>query len=92
LFLLSRYLESIFTEVKIKIGTQMDPRVFRSLKVAAARQGRPVASVVEDAVSEYLAATVPSGRQALLRFAAKKPRPVASASLREVLRADYYEQ
>lgn len=79
--------------MKVKIGTQMDERLFRSLKLAAARQNRPLSTLVEEAVAEYLSRPAGKGGfDGMRRFLSRKPLRLSSESLGEILRADFYDQ
>jgi hypothetical protein len=80
---------------KIKIGTQMDENVFRSLKMASARERRPVADLIQQAVAEYLAhqANGGAGRvSGLARLLDTEPFRVNSRQFRESMEADYWDQ
>ncbi|MEY3480069.1 MAG: hypothetical protein RIQ71_844 [Verrucomicrobiota bacterium] len=80
---------------KIKIGTQMDENVFRSLKMASARERRPVADLIQEAVTDYLAhqANGAAGRvSGLARLLNAEPFRVTGRQFRENMDADYWDQ
>lgn len=78
---------------KIKIGTQMEESVFRSLKMASARERRPVADLIQEAVSEYLARpSVGSTGNGLARLLNAPSFRVTSRQFRESMEADYWDQ
>lgn len=75
---------------KIKVGTQIEEDVFRQLKLAAARERRPVGELVQDAVTVYLRRQRKSG---LARLLEREPAfKVSDAEHREIMEADFYEQ
>jgi hypothetical protein len=78
---------------KIKIGTQMDERIFRSLKVTAARENKPIGILLEEAVAEYITRHRPRpGKSGLRRFLDSPRAQISDESFRQILQADYYEQ
>ena len=78
---------------KIKIGTQMEERVFRRLKMASARARRPLADLIQEAVAEYLARPAEGGRgDGLARLLAEPSYGVTRRQFREVMEADFWEQ
>jgi hypothetical protein len=78
---------------KIKIGTQMDESVFRNLKMASARERRPVADLIQEAVAEYLARPVAgTGGGGLARLLEEPSFGVTSRQFRESMEADYWDQ
>jgi hypothetical protein len=79
--------------MKIKIGTQMDERIFRALKVAAAREKRPVSELLQEAAAEYVARRrAPAGKSGLRKFLESPPLEVSDAAFRAIMEADPYEQ
>jgi hypothetical protein len=78
---------------KIKIGTQMDESVFRNLKMASARERRPVADLIQDAVAEYLARpAVGIAGNGLARLLNTPSFRVTGRQFRESMEADYWDQ
>lgn len=51
--------------MRIKVGTILDERIFRQAKAAAARQGKSLARLIEEALEEHLAREEDSGRRLL---------------------------
>jgi hypothetical protein len=75
---------------KIKVGTQIEAETYQQLKLAAARERRPVGELVQDAVTNYLRRQPKNG---LTRFLERGPTfTVSDAELREILEADFYDQ
>jgi len=78
---------------KIKIGTQMEESVFRSLKMASARERRPVADLIQEAVAEYLARPAAGGAgNGLARLLSAPSFRVTGRQFRESMEADYWDQ
>ena len=78
---------------KIKIGTQMEESVFRNLKMASARERRPVADLIQEAVSEYLARPAAGGAgNGLARLLSAPSFRVTGRQFRESMDADYWDQ
>jgi hypothetical protein len=78
--------------MKIKIGTQMDERIFRALKVAAARENKSIGLLLEEAVSDYIARhRSAKAKTGLRRFLDTPPARVSPAVFQEILRADPYD-
>ena len=78
---------------KIKIGTQMEESVFRNLKMASARERRPVADLIQEAVAEYLARPATGGAgNGLARLLSAPAFRVTGRQFRESMEADYWDQ
>jgi hypothetical protein len=78
---------------KIKIGTQMEESVFRNLKMASARERRPVADLIQEAVAEYLARPAAgSAGNGLARLLNAPSFRVTGRQFRESMEADYWDQ
>lgn len=78
---------------KIKIGTQMDEGLFRNLKMASARERRPVADLIQEAVAAYLARPAAGlGRNGLARLLESPSFRVTGRQFRESMEADYWDQ
>jgi hypothetical protein len=81
------------TTRKIKIGTQMEESVFRNLKMASARERRPVSDLIQEAVAEYLARpSVGSTGNGLARLLSAPSFRVTRRQFRESMEADYWDQ
>ena len=80
--------------MKIKVGTQIDKDIYQSLKVLAARERKPVADVIQEAVADYLTrARMPRGQETgLARLLAREPFRVSEEEHREIMAADFYDQ
>ena len=79
--------------MKIKIGTQMEEEVLRSLKIRAAQERLPMAVVLEAAVVRYLQDDPKeNARRNSLRRLLRKRDPLPEAQFRQILEADYYDQ
>ncbi len=77
----------------MKIGTQMEERLFRALKATAAQEGKPLGEVLEEAAAEYIAQRGSRGRRAgLERLLGRSRKKIPDAAFRDILRADYYDQ
>ena len=78
---------------KIKIGTQMEESVFRNLKMASARERRPVADLIQEAVAEYLARPAVGGAgNGLARLLNGSSFRVTGRQFRESMEPDYWDQ
>lgn len=77
---------------KIKIGTQMDEAVFRRLKMLSARERRPVADVLQEAVAEYLARPRHGSSRGLARLLDSAPFRVTDRQFRDSMEADFWDQ
>jgi len=76
--------------MKVKIGTQLEDDVFQDLKVAAARDKKPISELLQVAVVSYLhQRNGPPGRKnGLTRFLEKPPLGISDGDLREILEPD----
>ncbi|HEX9782050.1 MAG TPA: hypothetical protein VGA56_04865 [Opitutaceae bacterium] len=74
---------------KIKVGTQIEENIFQQLKLAAARERRPVGEVIQDAVTVYLRRQRKSG---LARLLEREPIKISDEQFRESMEADYFDQ
>jgi len=75
---------------KIKVGTQIEEEIYQQLKLAAARERRPVGELVQDAVTFYLRRQRKNG---LTRLLERGPTfAVSEAEHREIMDADFYDQ
>ena len=68
----------------------MDESVFRNLKMASARERRPVADLIQEAVAEYLAR--PAAGSGLARLLDTPSFRVTGRQFRESMEADYWDQ
>ena len=79
--------------MKIKIGTQIEEQVYQNLKVAAAREKRPVSEIIQEAVSTYLQQARSRGKKSgLARLLESPPMKISDDQFREVMEADYWDQ
>lgn len=73
----------------------MDETIFRNLKMASARERRPVADLIQEAVAEYLVRP-PVGRSGgssgLARLLDAPSLRVTGRQFRESMEADYWDQ
>lgn len=75
---------------KIKVGTQIEEELYHQLKLAAARERRPVGALMQDAVTSYLHR---QGKNGLMRLLERGPTfAVSDAEHREIMEADFYDQ
>ena len=75
---------------KIKVGTQIEEEIYQQLKLAAARERRPLGELVQDAVTFYLRRQRKSG---LARLLEREPTfKVSDDEHREIMEADFYDQ
>ena len=79
--------------MKVKIGTQLEEDVFLELKVAAAREKKPISELIQVAVVTYLHQQKgPPGRKnGLARFLEKPALGISDENLREIMEPDYHE-
>ena len=80
--------------MKVKIGTQLEEEVFQDLKVAAAREKKPISELIQVAVVTYLhqknqPLAVKSGLQ---RFLDKPPVKINDEDFKQIMELDYYDQ
>ncbi len=75
---------------KIKVGTQIEEEIYQQLKLAAARQRRPVGELLQDAVTVYLRR---QGKNGLTRLLERGPAfAVTDDQFRESMESDFYDQ
>jgi len=74
---------------KIKVGTQIEENLYQQLKLAAARERRPVGEVIQEAVTGYLRRQRKTGLARLLK---REPLPISAEQFRVSMETDYYEQ
>lgn len=75
---------------KIKVGTQIEETIYRQLKMAAARERRPVGELLQDAVTTYLRGQRKNG---LARLLERDPAfNVTEEQFRESMESDFYDQ
>jgi len=79
--------------MKVKVGTQLDEEILRSLKVRAATERLPMGEIIQEAVSRYLKDDRRRNqrRDSLLRIF-DNPSRISDRDFAEILEADYYEQ
>lgn len=75
---------------KIKVGTQIEEETYQRLKMAAARERRPVGELIQDAVTHYLRRQRKNG---LMRLLERGPAfSVTDEQFRESMESDFYDQ
>lgn len=75
---------------KIKVGTQIEEGIYQQLKLAAARERRPVGELVQDAVTLYLRRQRKSG---LARLLERGPVfTITDEQFRESMESDHFDQ
>jgi hypothetical protein len=89
-----KYDYRISSSMKVKIGTQLDDKVLRKLKVAAAQERRPMGEIVQAAVVEYLQRKKQSSQlgSGLRRFLEAPDFTLSSEQFRQSMEADFYDQ
>jgi predicted transcriptional regulator len=80
--------------MKVKFGTQLEDTVYEQLKVAAAKEKRPIGEIVQDALADYLQRQKrrPALKLGLQRLLESDPLNITSEQLRESMEADFYGQ
>lgn len=80
--------------MKRKIGTQLEDEVYRDLKIAAARERRPISEVIQIAVTDYLNQKKRKASQhaGLKRFLASPRFKLTEEQFRDTMEADFYDQ
>jgi hypothetical protein len=80
--------------MKIKIGTQIEADVYRSLKIAAARENRAIGDVIQAAVANYLQRQAMSigHSSGLLRLLERDPLKLRKDPFRKTMEADFFDQ
>ena len=73
-----------------KIGTQLDERILRLARIKAAEEGRPLNDLFQEAVSEYLARSLPESgqREEAYRLFCERPLPLSRAQFKQILDLD----
>lgn len=80
-------------QAKIKIGTQMDPKLYQRLKIAAARSRHSIAEVIETAVREFLHGEKTRQKTfGLKEFLTSDPLKLTRQEFRQSMEADFYDQ
>jgi hypothetical protein len=79
--------------MKVKVGTQLEEEVFIELKVAAARQKRPISDLIEHALTDYLRrGQAGEGKAGLARMLAREPFKLTEKQFRESIELDYFDR
>jgi hypothetical protein len=80
--------------MKIKLGTQMEEKVYRNLKVAAARENRAIGDVIQEAVAVYLQQQSPSRglKSGLARLLESPPLALSDSQFRDTMEVDFFDQ
>lgn len=80
--------------MKVKFGTQLDGSVYDELKLAAARERRPIGEIVQNALAQYLHQGRPghTRRSAFDRLMERDPLNITSEQFRESMEEDFFDQ
>ena len=80
--------------MKVKIGTQLEDQVYRKLKIAAARENRPIGELIQHAVTDYLHSGKVSGKNCagLNRMLGRGPLKATRKQFKEIMDLDFYDQ
>ena len=80
--------------MKIKVGTQLEDEVYRELKIAAAREKRPISDIIQHALTNYLnhSKGTRQRKSGLARLLEREPMKVTDEQFREIMELDYYDQ
>ncbi len=80
--------------MKRKIGTQLEDKVYRDLKIAAAHERRPISELIQVAVTDYLNQKKRKlgQRAGLKRFLASPDFKLTEEQFRDTMEADFYDQ
>jgi hypothetical protein len=80
--------------MKQKIGTTINPAVYRRLRIYAASQGRSVSDIIEESISSYLTVHESSEDDRLGAFERFTSRPldISRAQLEMILEENPLEQ
>lgn len=80
--------------MKIKVGTQVQRETYQNLKIAAARERRPISDIIQEAIEDYLQQRSQTHKRArgLARLLEPDPLRLTSKQMRESLNADFFDQ
>ena len=80
--------------MKIKIGTALEDDIVRKLKITAAKEGRAIRDVLQDALLNYFKSgnLQQSARLEAVNRLCSKPFHVEADELRHIVEEDYYDQ
>ena len=80
--------------MKVKFGTQLEDVIYDQLKVAAAKEKRPIGEIVQEAVAGYLKRSRPGrGRKSgLARLLEREPLKISEEQFRASMEEDFFEQ
>ena len=80
--------------MKVKVGTQLDDQVYQELKIAAAREKRPLSEIIQNALADYLHRGEGSRQRksGLARLLEREPLKVTDEQFREIMDLDYFDQ
>ena len=81
------------TENKEKVGTVLDRNILRSTKERAAREGRTISDIIQDALLKYNETDTTNSelrKSAIKRFCSK-PFNLSTREIKELLNKDVYE-
>lgn len=80
--------------MKVKFGTQLEDVIYNQLKMASAKENRPIGEIVQSALADYLQKQSGSqGRKfGLARLLETDPLRISPQQLRESMEIDYWDQ
>ena len=80
--------------MKIKFGTQLEDEIYGRLKMASAKERRPIGEIVQQALTDYLQKESANrgGKSGLARLLESDPMTISDKQLRETMEADYWDQ
>jgi hypothetical protein len=80
--------------MKIKVGTQLEEATYQNLKIAAAKEGRGIGDLVQEAIEDYLQqhTVQPEKTLGLGRLLEPDPLRLSAKQLRQSLSEDFFDQ
>jgi hypothetical protein len=80
--------------MKIKIGTQLEEKIYLDLKVAAARERRAIGELIQDAIATYIQQqSQPRGKKSGLARLLESPHmQISDQQFLETMEADFWDQ
>ena len=80
--------------MKIKFGTQLEDDLYGRLKMAAAKERRPIGEIVQQALTDYLQKQSANrgGKSGLARLLESDPLRITPEQFRQSMEADFWDQ
>jgi hypothetical protein len=80
--------------MKVKFEIQLEDEIYNQLKVATAKEHRPIGEIVQSALADYLQnrSRPQSRKSGLSRLLESDPLRISPEQLRESMEADYWYQ